>query len=129
MSKAIAPSGNNRVIQIELTYSKGWSVTEDRKQDIDPAAIEDVLFLLKRNIGDADADAVLTKDTDDIDISLGILEIPITPTDSQSLSGKYYGTVRLFFAGGAVHDIQHGCDNHFVVEFKKGAVKTITYPT
>lgn len=101
-------AGNSRTLLYRVKYSSTWSDEAKRGDDIEAEDIASARFLLKSSVGVADSKAVVEKTTDDgIVIEDGKVYVSIEPNDTKTLSGKYFGTLRLYMADTSVHDAEH----------------------
>ena len=119
--------GETKNFRFNTTYSADWSVVDKQGDPIAADDITSATFLLKKKVSDADADAIITKTTDDgISKASGVVTATLDPEDTEDLEGTYVGTLRLFLASGSVqdvYDIEYPDDPLITLIIKRGAVR------
>lgn len=119
-------SGNTRYLAFTLTYPDDWSEEAKRGNNVMAADIASATFLLKRQLSISDEEAAVSKtNADGITLEDGLATVELEPTDTQDLQGKYYGTLRLFLAGGSVQDVRVDGKPYVELTFIQGAVEAV----
>lgn len=124
------PAGTRRVIDFSTTYSQNWSVEAKRGENIDAEDVEGAVFMLKKQLAQADEDAAVTKMLDSgIVVTDGTVTVTVDAADTKDLQGKYYGTLRLYLTDDGVVDWQDADFDdtpYIILNFTQGAVEAVS---
>ncbi len=119
------PAGTTRNLVFNTTYSSDWSEEASQEEDVGSSAVSSAKFMLKREIETADANAAYTESNPTI--ADGSVTVTIAATDTATLEGRYYGTLRLYMVDGGVHDWEdttYPKVPYIYVDITQGAVKS-----
>jgi hypothetical protein len=123
-------AGTRKIIEFDVTYSQDWSVVAKRGTDVLASEVSSAKFMLKTDPSVADGSASLTQTLGSgITAADGTLTVTMSATDTKDLSGSYYGTLRIYFAGSVVSDwMDTEYDNtpYITVVATQGAVEAVS---